>query len=82
MLATYIFYESACIIDSCTCWIVGEWFVYIAVLQVCVDFIEVVSCVHYFIMQMLPPSSHGLMTEDWSFVGLFNADFFCNVRLL
>ena len=46
------------------------------------DFIEVVSCVHYFIMQMLPPSSHGLMTVDWSFVGLFNADFFCNVRLL
>ena len=43
----YIFYESACIIDYCTCCVVGEWFVCIAVVQVCVDFNEVVFCVHY-----------------------------------
>ena len=42
----YIFYESACIIDYCICWVVGEWFVCIAVL-VCMDFNEVVSCVYY-----------------------------------
>ena len=47
MLAMYIFYDSACIIDCCTWWVVGEWFVCIPVLQVCVDFGEVVSCVHY-----------------------------------
>ena len=47
MLGIYIFYESACIIDYCTCWVGGEWFVCIAVLHVCVDFSEVVFCVHY-----------------------------------
>ena len=35
-----------------------------------------------FIMQMPPPLSHGLMTTDWFFLRLFNADFSCNVRLL
>ena len=35
-----------------------------------------------FIMQMPPPLSHGLMTIDWLFLRLFNADFSCNVRLL
>ena len=35
-----------------------------------------------FIMQMPPPLSHGLMTIDWFFLRLFNADFSCNVRLL
>ena len=43
----YIFYESACIIDYCTCWVVGEWFVCTAALLVRADFSEVVSCVHY-----------------------------------
>ena len=43
----YIFNESACIIDYCTSWVVGEWFVCIAILQVSVDFSEVVPCVHY-----------------------------------
>ena len=43
----YIFYESACIIDYCTCWVVGEWFVCTTILKVVVDFGEVVSCVHY-----------------------------------
>ena len=43
----YIFYESACIIDYCTCWVVAEWFVCIAILQVSVDFSDVVTCVHY-----------------------------------
>ena len=47
VLRMYIFYESACIIDYCTCWIVGEWFVCIAISQVCVEFGEVVSSVHY-----------------------------------
>ena len=42
-----ILYESACIIGYCTYWVVGEWFVCIVVLQVCVDFGELVSCVHY-----------------------------------
>ena len=35
-----------------------------------------------FIMQMSQPLSHDLMTADWLFLRLFNADFFCNVRLL
>ena len=35
-----------------------------------------------FIMQMPPPLSHGLMTMDWLFLRLYNADFSCNVRLL
>ena len=35
-----------------------------------------------FIMQMPQPLSHDLMTMDWLFLRLFNADFFCNVRLL
>ena len=43
----YIFYESAYIIDYCTCWVVGESFVCITILQVCVDFGEIVFCVHY-----------------------------------
>ena len=47
MLGMYIFYEGACIIDYYTSWVVGEWFECIAILQVCVDFGEVVSCVHY-----------------------------------
>ena len=38
---------STCIIGYCTCCVVGVWFVCIAVLQVCVNFSEVVSCVHY-----------------------------------
>ena len=32
LLGMYIFYEGACIIDYCTCWVVGEWFICIAVL--------------------------------------------------
>ena len=58
----HILYESACIIGYCICWVVAEWSVCIVVLQVvglwlsglyvlwscrCVDFGEVVSCVHY-----------------------------------
>ena len=43
----YIFYESACIIDYCTCWVAGEWFVCTTILKVVVNFAEVVSCVHY-----------------------------------
>ena len=43
----YLFYESESIIDYCSCWIVGEWFACIAILWVCVDFSELVSCVHY-----------------------------------
>ena len=39
-------YESANIMGYCACWMVGEWFVYILILKVCVDFCEVVSCVH------------------------------------
>ena len=74
----YIFYESACIIDYCTCWIVGEWFLCIAILQECVDFDEVVSCVHY-------PDVSTFITDliaiNWLFLRLLNADFSCNVRL-
>ena len=47
MLGMYILYESAGIIGYCTCWVVGERFVCIVVLQVCMDFGGVVSCVHY-----------------------------------
>ena len=47
MLGMHILYESACIIGYCTYWVVGEWFVCIVVLQVCVGFGELVSCVHY-----------------------------------
>ena len=47
VLGMHILYESACIIGYCTCWVVRQWFVYIVVLQKCVDFGEVVSCVHY-----------------------------------
>ena len=43
------------------------------------DFSEEVSCVHY---ANVSPLSHGLMTMDWLFLRLFNADFSCNVRLL
>ena len=43
----HVFYESACIIDCCICWVVGEWFLCIEVLCVCVDISEVVSRVHY-----------------------------------
>ena len=43
----HILYESEGIIGCCTCWIVGDWFVCIVVLQLCVDFDEVVSWVHY-----------------------------------
>ena len=57
----------------------GEWFVCIVVMQVCVDFSEVVSCVHY---ANTPPLSHCLMKRDWVFLRLFNAVFSCNVRLL
>ena len=32
---------------DCTCSVVGEWPVCIAILWVCVDFSKVVSCVHY-----------------------------------
>ena len=46
MLWESIYSMIACIINYCTCWVVGEWFVCIVVLQVCVDFSEVVS-VHY-----------------------------------
>ena len=35
-----------------------------------------------FIMQMPPLLPYSLMTMDWLFLRLFNADFFCNVRLL
>ena len=66
-------YENTCIIDCCTCWVVGEWFVCIVVLQVCGGFSEVVSSVHY---------GNGLMTMNWLFLRLFNAAFSCNVRLL
>ena len=47
VLETHILYKSACIIGYCTCWVVGDWFVCIVVLQLCVDFSELVSCVHY-----------------------------------
>ena len=47
VLEMHILYESACIIDYYTCWVVDVWFVCIVVLQACVDFREVVSCVHY-----------------------------------
>ena len=42
----YLFYKSASIIDYCTFWIVGDWFVCIMILQMCVHFGEVVLCVH------------------------------------
>ena len=45
MLGMYIFYESACIIDYCSCWVVGEWF-YVLRSCRCVDLGEVVSCIH------------------------------------
>ena len=35
-----------------------------------------------FIMQMPPLLPYSLMTMDWLFLRLFNADFSCNVRLL
>ena len=57
-----ILYESACIIGYCTYWVVGEWSVCIVVLQVCVDFGELVSCVHYANVSIL---SHGLVIMDW-----------------
>ena len=47
MLGMHILYESACIIGYCTYWVVGEWFVCIVVLQVCVGFGGLVSCVRY-----------------------------------
>ena len=47
VLGMHTLYDSVCIIDYCTCWVVGEWFVCSVVLQVCVDFSETVSCVYY-----------------------------------
>ena len=35
------------ITSRCTCWVLGDWFMCIVVLQVCVDISEIVSCVHY-----------------------------------
>ena len=40
VLGMYILNESACIIDYCTCWVVGEWFVCFAVLYVCVNLVR------------------------------------------
>ena len=42
----YIVYENVSIIGYCVCWVVGEQFVCIVVLKVCVDFGVVVSSVH------------------------------------
>ena len=39
----HVVYESACVIDYCICWFLGEWFVCIEVLQMYVDLSEVVS---------------------------------------
>ena len=47
MLEMHILYESEGIIGCCACWVLGDWFVCILALQLCVDFGEVVSCVHY-----------------------------------
>ena len=74
-----ILYESACIIGYCTCWAVGKWFVCSVVLQVCVDFSEIVSCVHYtnastFITWF---DDNGLVIFE-----VFNVVFSFNVRLL
>lgn len=54
-------YESTCIIGYCICWIVGEWFICVGVLQVCVNFDEVVFCVHYENSSTL---SHSLMARS------------------
>ena len=76
MFKVHILYESACIIGYCTYWVLGESFVCVMVLQMCSDFNEVVSCVHY------PSSlSHGLITEGWLFLSLFNDAVSFNVRL-
>ena len=39
-------YESAGIMRFCSGWVVGKWFVYVAILKVRVDFVEVVPGVH------------------------------------
>lgn len=73
-------YESTCIIGYCNCWIVGEWFICVGVLQVCVNFDEVVFCVHYENSSTL---SHSLMALDRQlFLGLFNSVISFNIRLL
>ena len=41
-----MFYEGACITGYYTYWVVCEWFVCIVILQVYVEFSEVVFCVH------------------------------------
>ena len=43
----HIFYESGCITGYCAYWVVCEWFVCIVILQVYVDFSEVVFYAHY-----------------------------------
>ena len=52
---------------------------YCDLIGVCVDFGEVVSRVHY---ADGSPLSNDLMTMEWLFLSLFNADFSCNARLL
>ena len=44
VLGVLIRYEKAC---YCTYWVLGQWFVCIAVLQMYVDFSEGISRVHY-----------------------------------
>ena len=46
MLVIHVVYESASVVGYSICWVAGEEFVYTVVLKVCVDFDEVVYCVH------------------------------------
>ena len=80
MLEMHIFYESACIIGYCNCWVVVELFVCIVALHLCVDFSGVWSLV--LIMQIPLPLSHGFIIVDWLFSRLVNAVFSCYVKLL
>ena len=73
-----IVYESVGIMGCCIFWIVDEWFVCILVLQVWVDFMEVITCIH---------DAYTFTFITWfNYDGLvifaFNAVFYFNIRFL